>query len=142
MLPLRARVDLGVMAIKGYSAFPKFQHYWNLTIRLFSVKNRTLIWVGVGSYPSAEKQSVYSTAPANWAMYGFKYFYLIQIICTHLDAFKYSYLIQIISPQFGCFQVFLSNIIFKLQPCGLKEIKFQSYYYIHFQTNNHVKEDK
>ena len=25
MLPLRARVDLGAMAIKGYSAFPKAQ---------------------------------------------------------------------------------------------------------------------
>ena len=43
MLPLQARVDLGVMAIKKYSAFPKAQHYWNLTIRLFSVISRTLI---------------------------------------------------------------------------------------------------
>ena len=24
-------------------------------------------WLGGGSYPSAEKQSVYSTAPADWA---------------------------------------------------------------------------
>ena len=35
MLPRRAKVDLGAMAIKGYSAFPK--ECWNLTIRLFSV---------------------------------------------------------------------------------------------------------
>ena len=34
-------------------------------MRLFSVISRTL--VGGGSYPSAEKQSVYSTAPADWA---------------------------------------------------------------------------
>ena len=25
--------------------------------------------LGMGSYPSAEKQSVYSTAPADWAKY-------------------------------------------------------------------------
>ena len=35
-----------------------------------------------GSYPSAEMQSVYSTAPADWAIYGMKY-YLIIIICLH-----------------------------------------------------------
>ena len=44
---------------------PKLQHYWNLTIRLFCVISKTI--VGGGSYPSAEKQSVYSIAPANWA---------------------------------------------------------------------------
>ena len=42
---------------------PKLQHYWNLTIRLFSVISRTLIG---GSYPSAEMQLVYSTALDNW----------------------------------------------------------------------------
>ena len=35
-------------------------------LQLFSVVNRTLI--GRGSYPSAEMQSMYSTAPANWAV--------------------------------------------------------------------------
>ena len=44
--------------------FLKLQHYWNLTIRLFNVISRT--FVGRGSYPSAEMQSVYSTASANW----------------------------------------------------------------------------
>ena len=43
---------------------PKFQHHWNLTTRLFSVLSRTLVR---GSYTSAEMQSVYSTAPADWA---------------------------------------------------------------------------
>ena len=57
MLPLLARVDLGAVTMKGYS--PKLQHYWNLANRLFSViSGRSL---GVGSYPSAEMQSVYST---------------------------------------------------------------------------------
>ena len=37
----------------------------NLTIRWFNFISRILI--GVGSYPSGEMQSVYSTAPANWA---------------------------------------------------------------------------
>ena len=41
--PLQAKVDLGVMAMKGYPASPKLLHYWNLTIRLFNVISRTLI---------------------------------------------------------------------------------------------------
>ena len=48
MPPLRARVDAGVMASKGYSAFPKAQHYWNITIILFNIISRTLVG---GSYP-------------------------------------------------------------------------------------------
>ena len=51
---------------RGTPHSPKLQHCWNLTIRLFCFIPRTLI-VG-GSYPSAEKQSVYFTAPANWAI--------------------------------------------------------------------------
>ena len=58
------RVDLGVIALKEYSAFPKLQVYRSLSIRLFVFISRTLIR---GSYPSAEKQLVYSTAPADWA---------------------------------------------------------------------------
>ena len=50
---------------RGTLYSPKLKQYWNLTIRLFSVIIRTL--VRGGSYPSAEKQSVYSTALANWA---------------------------------------------------------------------------
>ena len=71
MLPLRARVDLGAMAIKGYSAFPKLQHLWNLTIRLISVIYRTFVGGGA-SNPSAEVQSVFSTFPADWASDIFK----------------------------------------------------------------------
>ena len=63
VLPLQANVDLGTMAMKGYSHPPKLQHFWNLTIRLLSVKSGTL--VGGRSYPSAEVQSVYSTFPAD-----------------------------------------------------------------------------
>ena len=51
---------------RGTPHSSKLQHYWNLTIRLFSVISRIL--VGGGSYPSAEKQFVYSTAPADWAI--------------------------------------------------------------------------
>ena len=59
MLPLRDRVDLGVMAMNDPHS-PMLLHYWNLTIRLFSIISTTL--VEGGSYPSAEMQSVYSTA--------------------------------------------------------------------------------
>ena len=44
---------------------PRLQHYWNLTIREFSV---ILSGHSLGKrYPSAEIQSVYSAAPADWA---------------------------------------------------------------------------
>ena len=53
---------------KGTLQSPKFQHYWNFTIRLFSVISRTLVlWERWSLPPTAEKQSVYSTAHANWA---------------------------------------------------------------------------
>ena len=66
VLPLQTKVDLGVMAIKWYSTFPKLLHYWNF-INLFIVISRTLVgWF----YPSAEVQSVNSTAPVDWARGG------------------------------------------------------------------------
>ena len=43
MQTLRARVDLRVMKIKWYSAFPKLQLKWSSTIPLFSVTSRTLV---------------------------------------------------------------------------------------------------
>ena len=43
MLPLQARVDLGVMAMKGYPAFPKAPALLEPTIRLFSLISRTLV---------------------------------------------------------------------------------------------------
>ena len=45
----------------------------------------------VGSYPSAEKQSVYSTAPADWEvayLYISKCLYLIQIVFLQVFGFK------------------------------------------------------
>ena len=57
MLPFRARVDLGVMAIKEYSVFPKALASLELTIRLFSVLT------------SAKVQLEYSTAPAEWIIH-------------------------------------------------------------------------
>ena len=57
----------GSMAIKGCPYSPTPQHYWDLTISLFNVISRTFVVVVGGLYPSAEVQSVYSTAPANWA---------------------------------------------------------------------------
>ena len=65
MPPFRARMDMGAIAMHS----PKFQHHCNLTIRLFSVISRTLVECGGGSYSSAEKQSVYSTAPADWTIF-------------------------------------------------------------------------
>ena len=66
VLPLWARVDLGEMAITGYSAVPRSSN-----ITEASQSNCLVSYSGhslMGSYPSVEKQSVYSTAPADWAI--------------------------------------------------------------------------
>ena len=58
--PFRARVDLGAMAMKGCFASPK---------ALASPSNRSVSHPEhslEGSNPSAEVQSVFSTAPADW----------------------------------------------------------------------------
>ena len=47
MLPLRARVELKSMAMKGTPHSLKLQRYWNLTIRLFSVTSKTLVGVSL-----------------------------------------------------------------------------------------------
>ena len=44
---------------------PKLQHHWSLIIKSFSVISGHSL--GGGSCPSAEVQSVYSKAPADWA---------------------------------------------------------------------------
>ena len=38
---------MGAIALKEHSAFPKLQHYWSLTIWLFSVISKTLVGDGV-----------------------------------------------------------------------------------------------
>ena len=63
MIGLRARADLGAMAMKEYSTFHKVPVLPDHQI--VYVNSRTL--VEEGSYPSAEKKSVYSTAPSDWA---------------------------------------------------------------------------
>ena len=89
--PLQVRLGVGVMVMKGFSAFPKAQrlepHHqiaqchiqdtllWSLTPLQRSSRG-ILLPQPTGpqdtrqgeSYPSAEKQSVYSTAPADWAL--------------------------------------------------------------------------
>ena len=64
MLPRRARVNLRTMAKKGCSAFPKTPASLEPHHQIVYCHIRTLIG---GSYPSVEVQSVYSTAPADWA---------------------------------------------------------------------------
>ena len=63
VLLLYVRVNLGVIAMKGYSTFPKLQD-WSLTIRcsLLSYSRHLL-----GGGRSAEVQLAYSTAPADRA---------------------------------------------------------------------------
>ena len=64
MLSLRAQVDLGVMAMKRYSAFPKAPALLE--------PHQLIVYISYPghmlgeSYPSAEIQSVYSAAQADW----------------------------------------------------------------------------
>ena len=63
----------------GIPHSPKLQHKWKLTIRILRVISGTLI--GRSLTPSAEIQSVYSTAPADWAkkeLYEPTFFYILE----------------------------------------------------------------
>ena len=64
VLPLWARANLRAMAMKEYSVFPKAPALQQPHPQIVSCH----IWdtPGSGSYPSAEMQLVYSTAPADW----------------------------------------------------------------------------
>ena len=64
VLTLLVRVDLGVMALKGYSAFPKVPA---LLEPHYQIVPGTLI--GRCSYPSAEMQSVNPTALSDWVVF-------------------------------------------------------------------------
>ena len=54
------------MVIKRYSAFPKAPAFLEPRHQILLCLSRTL--VGQESYPSAEKQSVYSKTPTNWVI--------------------------------------------------------------------------
>ena len=54
-------MDLEAIAMRGILYSSKPQYYWSLTIRLFSVINRTLTGGGGGVFLSAEIQSGYSS---------------------------------------------------------------------------------
>ena len=70
--------------MKGCFAFPQSPAL--LTIRLFSVISRTL--VGGGSYPTAEKLSVYSTAPADWTRSVCELFFWYHLKLCHTITFN------------------------------------------------------
>ena len=78
MLPLGARVDLRIMAMKGYDAFPKLprleSHH---QISLESYPGYSL---GKGSYSPAEMQSVHFTAPVNLAERLFSTLLLLSVL--------------------------------------------------------------
>ena len=66
VLPLRASVDLGAMAIKGVLHIPQ-----SSSITGASPSDCLVSYPGYllrESYPSAEMQSVYSTVPADWVI--------------------------------------------------------------------------
>ena len=64
MLPCQVRVDQGTMAMKGYSTIPKSPRLESCHQMVYC-HIQDIHWTG--GYPSAEMQSVYSTALAKWA---------------------------------------------------------------------------
>ena len=96
-------MDQGAMTVKEYSEFSNLQLCWYPTIRLLCVLSRTLVWWK--SYPSAEKQSVYSRAPADREMikmsslqksnyYNLKKLFVLRLIKMRENQTKFSWLIQ------------------------------------------------
>ena len=78
MLPLQARMDLGAIAMKGYSTFPKAPAFLEPHLHPeHSLVGRVL--------PSAEKQLMYFTAPADWETKGR---YQINKININIDRYK------------------------------------------------------
>ena len=68
ILPFRTRVDLGAMAMKGGLRIPQRPSITGTLPSDCLVSYPGHSFRG-GSYPSAEVQSVYSTAPADWAIH-------------------------------------------------------------------------
>ena len=67
--------------------------------------------LGGGSYPSAEVQSVYSTAPTDWATRFDEYRNNMNLISMHNNkkCFKYKKEFELISENFFCDLLFLTN---------------------------------
>ena len=68
MQPFRARVNLGAMAMKWGRTFPKAPTSLEALNQIVLCHITRTLMRG-GSYSSAEVQSVYSTAPTNWAIH-------------------------------------------------------------------------
>ena len=91
VLLLRAREDLRAMGMKGYSAFPKLQHYRILTIRQFTVISRTLVG---GLLLFWRDVVVYSIASGDWAAF------LWAPYDTSVQLYKYIHCLEQISLYF------------------------------------------
>ena len=70
MLQHWARVDLEVMEMKEYSAFPKAPAS---LLRAITTIPGVCVWGGEEAYSAVEMQSVHSTAPADWAKISYRY---------------------------------------------------------------------
>ena len=85
MLPLRARVDLGAMAIKRYSTSPQSSNITGVLPSdcLVSYPGHSL----GGVLPLCREAVVYSTAPADWArvcVCVYTYIYICVCVCVYL----------------------------------------------------------
>ena len=67
MLPVRPRVNLGVIAIKAYSAFPKGPALLELHHQIVYCHISMTLIAGEGSYSFVEMLLMYSVASAYWA---------------------------------------------------------------------------
>ena len=110
-LPRRARVDLGAMVMNAVPRIPQ-----SSSIARTSPSDCLVLYpgnsmVGGGSYPSAEKQSVYSTALTDWAIFSGLWVPLPSNSASwHLSEQCNNYLAEIISPN-NMFRVVLSYMV-------------------------------
>ena len=112
---LRVREDLGAMVMKGYTIFPETPY----SDCLVSYLGHSL----GGSYPFAEMESVYSTAPADWTE-AFSKTLLLVANDTKITGITWSCHVKDLCInesemrmwEFGAYHVTVSKVVFHLFP--------------------------
>ena len=129
---------------RGTPHSPKLLHYWTLTIRLFNVISRTLIWkvlplcrdaVGVFCSNSWLGHNVLVKIMKSWDIWFGKLpkeKKKSYILYTILYIYIYIYIYIYTHTQKGPHSIMVKELDCDLE---VSDFKLQSCYYVHFQTN-------
>ena len=113
---------LGVMAMKGTPHSPKLQHYWNLTIRLFSVISRTL----VGGVLLFCRDAISIFCILSWLsqfIFVYMYIYIYIYICTYINSHPLIYKRFSITTQEPSIKITIKITYKSLKQYALKILK-------------------